>query len=102
MAEIESCAKLLAAAASSPARVMIFGSYARGGADEHSDLDFLVIEQDVASAKSESVLLRESLPPLGVAVDVIVVSEAQAMRRAQVKGSLIANALAEGRLLAQS
>jgi predicted nucleotidyltransferase len=102
MAEIESCAKLLADAASSPARVMIFGSYARGGADEHSDLDFLVIEQDVASAKSESVLLRESLPPLGVAVDVIVVSEAQAMRRAQVKGSLIANALAEGLLLAQS
>ena len=55
-----------------------------------------------SQSKSESVLLRESLPPLGVAVDVIVVSEAQAMRRAQVKGSLIANALAEGRLLAES
>jgi len=102
IAEIESCAKLLADAASSPARVLVFGSYARGGADEHSDLDFLVIEQDVASAKSESVLLRESLPPLGVPVDVIVVSEAQAVRRAQVKGSVVATALAEGRVLAES
>jgi len=101
-AEIERCARVLADAAASPARVMMFGSYARGSAGEHSDLDFLVIEQHVESRVGESVRLREALPPLDVPVDVIVVSEEQAARRSQVKGSMVAAALAEGRVLAES
>ena len=101
-AEIEHCARLLADTASSPARVVIFGSYARGGATEQSDLDFLVIEKEVESSTRESVLLREVLPPLSVPVDVIVVSDEHAAQRAQVKGSMVATALAEGRVLAES
>ena len=80
----------------------MFGSYARGVANEQSDLDFLVIEQSVDSRMSESVRLREALPPLGVPVDVIVVSEEQAARRARMKGSMVATALAEGRVVAES
>lgn len=101
-AEIERCARVLADTASSPARVLMFGSYARGVANEQSDLDFLVIEQSVDSRMSESVRLREALPPLGVPVDVIVVSEEQAARRARMKGSMVATALAEGRVVAES
>ncbi len=93
---------MLADTASSPARVLMFGSYARGVANEQSDLDFLVIEQSVDSRMSESVRLREALPPLGVPVDVIVVSEEQAARRARMKGSMVATALAEGRVVAES
>jgi len=93
---------VLADTASSPARVLMFGSYARGVANEQSDLDFLVIEQSVDSRMSESVRLREALPPLGVPVDVIVVSEEQAARRARMKGSMVATALAEGRVVAES
>jgi predicted nucleotidyltransferase len=37
--------------AAKPAQVILFGSYARGDAREDSDLDFLVIEPDLAAQK---------------------------------------------------
>jgi predicted nucleotidyltransferase len=101
-ADIERCGRVLVDAAPSPATVIVFGSYARGTADDGSDLDFLVIEPEVASRAAESARLRGVLPRLGVPVDVIVLSEEQARRRAQIRGSAVATALAEGRVVAQS
>ena len=34
-----------AAVADSPFKIIVFGSYGRGDADDHSDLDLLVIER---------------------------------------------------------
>ena len=99
-ADIERCARILADAAAAPARVIVFGSHALGQATSESDIDFLVIEQQVTDRAAEAVRLRRALPRLGVPVDVIVLSEEQAQARAQVKGSTIQRALAEGRLLA--
>lgn len=101
-ADIERCGQVLAEAAASPARVIVFGSYARGTADADSDLDFLVIEQHVHDRTGEAVRLRRALPPLGVPVDVLVMSEEHAAKRAQVKGSTVARALTEGRVLARA
>lgn len=101
-ADIERCGRVLVDAASSPARVIVFGSYARGTADAGSDLDFLVIEQEVTSRAAESARLRGMLPRLEVPVDVIVLTEDQARERAQVRGSAVATALAEGRVVAHS
>jgi predicted nucleotidyltransferase len=39
---------MLVDAAPSPATVIVFGSYSRGTADDGSDLDFLVIEPEIA------------------------------------------------------
>jgi uncharacterized protein len=89
----------LAEAASSPARVLLFGSRARGDACDDSDLDFLVIEQRVESKLREMVLLRDALPPLGVPVDVVVISEEEAARRGSVPSTLVHRALREGRVL---
>jgi len=44
---IERAGQVLASAARSPARVILFGSGARGEDDAGSDLDFLVIERSV-------------------------------------------------------
>ena len=66
--------RMLAAHASSPAEVVLFGSRARGSARLDSDLDFLVIEDTVNSKLAEMVRLRDALPPLGVPVDVVVVA----------------------------
>jgi predicted nucleotidyltransferase len=41
---IERAGRVLIDAAPAPARVILFGSHARGDADEGSDFDFLVIE----------------------------------------------------------
>lgn len=62
----------------------------------------LVIEPTVESALSESARLRRELRGLGVPIDVIVMDEAMARRRAAVPGTMVERALREGRLLAQT
>jgi predicted nucleotidyltransferase len=96
---IEDAGRRLAAAARSPARVVLFGSRARGDARADSDLDFLVIEAHLESKLDEMVRLRDALPPLGVPVDVVVVSEDEVSRRQQVPSTLVHRALREGRVL---
>jgi predicted nucleotidyltransferase len=98
-AVIQDAGRRLAAAASSPARVLLFGSRARGDARDDSDLDFLVIESHVESKLREMIRLRDALPPLGVPVDVVVVSEEEAARRERVPSTLVHRALREGRVL---
>ena len=93
---------LLDAASSAPARVILFGSHARGDARDGSDLDFLVIEREVEDRAAESVRLRRALRGFGAPMDVIVVDEALAQRRAKVRGTMVERALREGRLVAES
>ncbi|MBA3746848.1 MAG: nucleotidyltransferase domain-containing protein [Solirubrobacterales bacterium] len=101
-ADIDRYGRVLADAASSEARVIVFGSYARGTASNTSDLDFLVIEEHVDSRAAESVRLRDALAELDIPVDVLVISEEYAQRRGQIKGTTVATALAEGRVVAES
>ncbi len=101
MERIEEAGRQLAEAAASPARVVLFGSHGRGEASPGSDLDFLVIEREVKSRAREMVRLRGVLPPLGVPVDVLVVTEEYAQKWADVEGTLIHSALSEGRVLAE-
>ncbi len=82
--------------------MIVLGSYERGTASTASDLDFLVIEEHVDSRAAESVRLREALPALDIPVDVLVISEEHAQRRAQIKGTTVPTALAEGRVVAES
>jgi predicted nucleotidyltransferase len=96
---IAQAGRTLAEAARSPARVILFGSWARGDARPDSDLDFLVVELDPGSKLDEMVRLRDALPPLGVPVDVLVVSREDADQWADVQGTMVNAALAEGRVL---
>jgi predicted nucleotidyltransferase len=99
---IERAGRALLNAAASPARVILFGSYARGEAREGSDLDFLVIESEVDDRAAESVRLRRALQGFDAPVDVIVIDEALAQRRAKVRGTMVERALREGRVVAES
>jgi predicted nucleotidyltransferase len=99
---IEEIGARLARAAPPKSRVLLFGSHARGTADDGSDFDVLVIEPTVESPISEAVRLRRELRGLGVPIDVVVMDEAKAKRRAGVRGTMVERALREGRLLAQT
>jgi predicted nucleotidyltransferase len=99
---IERAGRILADAAGSPARVILFGSGARGDAAPDSDLDFLVIERSVDDRIAEAVRLRRALGDIGVPVDIVVLDEALAARRAKVPGTMVHSALRDGRVIAQS
>lgn len=85
--------------ASSPVRIILFGSYARGDADEGSDLDLLVIEEDVPDKAAEYLKLHRAIGSLGVGVDVLVFSRDEFARRSQVPGTVPYWAAKEGKLL---
>jgi predicted nucleotidyltransferase len=91
----------LAAALPPRSRVILFGSHARGEANGASDLDLLVIEPEVEHAAAESVRLRRVLRDIPAAIDVVVVSEELARRRARVPGTMVARALSEGCVIAE-
>lgn len=88
------------AEAAPQARVILFGSHARGEAGRHSDLDFLVIEPSVDDVVEETYRLRCTLNELDVFADLVVVTEEEAKAWGSVHGTVIHAALSEGRPLA--
>ena len=99
--EISEAARTLAATASSPATVIVFGSHARGDAGRDSDVDFLVIEDEVADQVKEYVRLRKAILGLDSSVDILVVSREHAEARRRVPGSVIRAAFREGTVLVE-
>jgi predicted nucleotidyltransferase len=101
MAEIvDRAGRLLADAAPPESKVILFGSRARDNARADSDFDFLVVEPSTMSKAEEMVRLRAALDPLDVAADVVVVTRQYAEEWGDVPGTLIHDALREGRVLA--
>lgn len=88
------------AAAAPGAKVVLFGSRARGEARPDSDLDLLVIEPgEVSKRRAETARLRKELRGLEVALDVIVVSAKHVEEWGHFDGTVVNEALSEGRVL---
>jgi predicted nucleotidyltransferase len=81
------------------AKVILFGSHARGDARPDSDLDLLVIEPELKSRRAEFVRLREALGNLGVPIDLVVVPESHVDEWGHFEGTMLNDALREGRVL---
>jgi predicted nucleotidyltransferase len=99
---VDRAGRLLADAAPPESKVILFGSRGRGDATADSDFDFLVIEPSVASKAKEMVRLREALDPLRLAADVIVVTREYVDEWGEVPGTMLHDALTEGRVLAET
>jgi predicted nucleotidyltransferase len=89
-------------AAASPARVILFGSRARGDGDDRSDFDFLVIEREVTDRFDEMVRLDRVLGRMLIPADVVVISEQYAQKWGSVKGTMVHEAMTQGRVVAES
>lgn len=98
---IREAARRLGEAARKPARVILFGSYARGEADPESDLDFLVVQQNGFSHRREIVRFQDVLSPLRVPAEVLVLSHEEATRPERA-GDAARDALAEGVVVYES
>jgi len=80
------------------ARVILFGSHARGQAGPDSDLDFLVVEPTLKARRDEMVRLRDVLRPLQVSADVLVTSEHTFQKWADTPGTVFYEASRQGRV----
>lgn len=88
---------------SQPRRLILFGSYVRGGMHPHSDLDILVVTgEEPASPRQESVRIRRALRGILMAMDVLVVGEKTLEGVADTPGLIYREALREGRVVYES
>lgn len=96
---IAEATRRLVARANLPAKVILFGSYARGDADDASDLDLMVVEHELPDKATEYLRLREAIGRTGVGVDLLLVSEQEFERRSLVPGTAAYWAKKEGKIL---
>ena len=97
--QIAHAALRVAAAATRLATVIMVGSYARGDADEASDLDLVVVEPELADKAAEYLRLKAAVGSIGVGVDLLLFSRRDFERRSQVPGTLPYWAKKEGKVL---
>lgn len=86
-------------AVAQPTRIILFGSQARGDANDRSDVDLLVIKRHVANRYEELVALDRALAGILMPVDILLVSEAEFEQRAEQPGTVERVVRKEGRVL---
>lgn len=82
-----------------PRRVLLFGSAARGQMGPHSDVDLLVVMPDGAHRRQTAQRLYRALAGLGVAKDIVIVTESDVRQFADEPSMVVHSALKEGREL---
>src|SRR5438270_12923512 len=87
------------AGAAPESTIILFGSAARGDMSSDGDLDFLVILPVVENRHAEMVRLREVLSPILFPMDVVVYSDQEVAERGGLKGTVLHQALSEGKVM---
>ncbi len=80
-------------------RVILFGSYARGDAREHSDVDYMVIAESTLPRFKRSRELYKLLRPHPFGMDIVVYTPEEIERGKRTPVSFISSVLQEGRAL---
>ncbi|MGD8719270.1 MAG: nucleotidyltransferase domain-containing protein [Candidatus Zixiibacteriota bacterium] len=82
--------------AAAPSRVIMFGSRARGDAGPRSDVDLLVVVNNLESRRALAAKIYEALADVHVAADIVVATEEDLRTKSGVRGALVNRALREG------
>ena len=82
-----------------PARIVLFGSHARGTATEWSDVDLLVILPNVSDKRGTAIEIRRVLSDLPVCKDIVVATPKDVARRGHLVGTVLRSALREGKII---
>ncbi len=60
-----------------PKKIILFGSYAYGEPTKYSDIDLLIVEENVQSKIKEKLIIKELLKDIKIPKDILVVSEGE-------------------------
>jgi predicted nucleotidyltransferase len=89
-----------------PQRILLFGSWARGEANEHSDVDFLVVEREPfgenRSRRQEATRIWRCLSEFRIPTDILVYSTSEVAQWQDSRHHVIGMALREGKVLYES
>ena len=85
------------AAQFNPRRIVLFGSRARGDARPDSDVDLLVVLDEVASKHELAVAMRVAVADVPLAKDIVVTTREEIARRGDLVGTVLRPALKDGR-----
>jgi len=96
MANIEEVAKHIGSNANAEA-VILFGSYARGNANENSDVDFLVIAESKLPRFKRSREIYKLFKPYPFGMDILVYTPAEIERGRKISQSFVSMVLREGK-----
>ena len=81
-----------------PARILLFGSRARGTDNRRSDVDLLGVMDEVEDRRRAAVEMGRALGDLSVSKDIVVTTHEEIARRGHVVGSVLRAARGEGRV----
>ena len=84
------------AEAFAPKAIVIFGSVARGTADENSDLDILVILDTELSYYERTLAVRRAIGVTSIPVDILVFTPEEIESEKDRRGSVVFEALNDG------
>lgn len=82
-----------------PEKIILFGSQARGDATQHSDVDLLVVFQEISNSHEQAVAIRRALSDLPISKDIVVTTQRDIAKYGHLVGTVLRPALKEGRVL---
>ncbi len=82
-----------------PDKIILFGSQVRGTADEHSDVDILVVCPITGSRRALMVAMDRALRGLGLARDIMVLTPQEFERDRHIPGTIARPAWQQGKVL---
>jgi uncharacterized protein len=82
-----------------PERIILFGSQARGTADERSDLDLLIIARFRGKRREVVGDLYWELRDSGLAVDIILMTQEEFESEREIPGTIARPAYLEGKII---
>lgn len=82
-----------------PERIILFGSQARGTADDRSDADFLIITELTTRRRELMLEMDRALRGLGLARDIVVLTPEEYERDREIPGTIARPASREGKVL---
>lgn len=85
-----------------PVRVVLFGSYARGDADDESDLDLFVEMETSLSPPERAIEVSAAFGLRSWPMDIVVYTPAEVERLRNIRGTLLSIIEAEGKVLYES